>query len=246
MFFRYDILIDATQCWEKAQMPFANRPGHPLLQAILLSTIYTSSLLLAQDTPTPTPDPAARKALAANATAYVIAHERLDPAALVPDTHQPLGSHGVWGITTVRPATCPPNTDTCARVVYRVPDTPVSCEWTVIIKPDGTGAILEQNPDSIRYMVRVVPTNELAPLIITRPMQLGTRAQGVVELTILVGPTGEPTKAIPISGPDPLRLASAEVAKQWVFKPLMVGNRAIPFMTNIKLTYGNGKITSEP
>ena len=213
-------------------------------------TIMTTAIIAlpasAQETPAPTP--AATQALASSATSFVIKREILDPNALVPATHQPLGSHGVWGITTVRPPTCPPvnDTETCVRVVYRVPDTTVSCEWTVIIKPDGTGAILEQNPDSIRYLVRVVPPSELAPLIVTRPMQLGTRSQGVVELSILVGTTGEPTKAIPISGPEPLRIPSAEIAKQWVFKPLIVGNHAIPFMTNIKLTYGGGKITSEP
>jgi hypothetical protein len=193
-----------------------------------------------------TPDQAARKALATNATAFVIARERLDPNAIVPGTGNPLGSRGTWGITTIRPTTCPPSTDNCARVVYRVADTPVSCEWTVIINPDSTGTILEQNPDSIRYMLRVVPTNELAPLVITRSMQLGTRAQGVVEVTLIVSPTGEPTKAVATSGPEPLRFASTEIAKQWVFKPLMAGNRAIPFMTTIKLTYGGGKIKSEP
>lgn len=204
----------------------------------------------AQQTPTatPSPDTAARKALAATATDLVVKRERLDPNALVPNTHQPLGSHGVWGITAVRPATCPPvkDAENCVRVVYRVPGTTVSCEWAVVVNPDGTGSILEQNSDSIRYMVRIVPPNELTPLIITRPMQLGTRAQGVVELTIFVGTTGEPTKAIPISGPEPLQFPSAEIAKQWVFKPLLVGNRAIPFMTNIKLIYGGGKIKSEP
>jgi hypothetical protein len=218
----------------------------PFLLTILLSAICSSSILRAQDAITPTPDPTAQQALAKTATAYVIKREILDPNALVPETHQPLGNHGVWGITKVRPATCPPTTDSCARVVYRVPDTTISCEWTVIIKPDGTGAILDQNPDSIRYLVRIVPPNELAPLIVTRPMQLDTRAQGVVELSILVGTTGEPTKAIPTSGPDELRAPSAVIAKQWVFKPLIVGNHAIPFMTNIKLTYAGGKITSEP
>jgi hypothetical protein len=226
--------------------PSRTRRGHRLL-ALLVTFLPALSLIAsAQDTPTPTPDPVAQKALAKATTDYVIKRERLDPNALVPDTRQPLGGHGTWGITTVRPATCPPTTDTCVRVVYRVPDTTVSCEWTVIIKPDGTGAILEQNPDSIRYLIRIVPPNELAPLIITRPMQLDTRAQGVVELSILVGTTGEPNKAIPTSGPDELRAPSAVIAKQWVFKPLIVGNRAIPFMTNIKLTYAGGKITSEP
>jgi hypothetical protein len=208
----------------------------------------TSDPVAATSQNTPTPDPAARKALAKSATDYVIKRERLDPTALVPDTHQPLGNRGVWGITTVRPATCPPvkDTDNCVRVVYRVEGTPVSCEWAVIINPDGTGAILEQNPDSVRYLVRVVPPNELAPLIRTRSMQLRTRAQGVVEVTVVVNPIGEPTKVVPISGPEPLQFPSAEIAKQWVFKPLTVGNRAIPFMTTIKFTYGNGKITSEP
>jgi hypothetical protein len=205
--------------------------------------------LIAQDTPapTPTPDPAAFQALAAKATDYVIKREILDPNALTPDTHKPLGNHGTWAVSKTRPTTCPPATDSCVRVVYyRVPDTTVSCEWTVIIKPDGTGAILEQNLDSVHYLVRVVPPGELAPLIVTRALQYGTRAQGTVEVTLIIGATGDPTKAIPISGPDELRAPSAEIAKQWVFKPLMVGNRAIPFMTNIKFTFGGGKITSEP
>ena len=220
----------------------------PLLQTILLSAICSSSILRAQDTPTPTPNPTAQQALAKAATAFVIKREILDPNALVPATHQPLGSHGVWGITTVRPPTCPPVNDaeTCVRVVYRVPDTTVSCEWTVIIKPDGTGAILEQNLDSVHYLVRVVPPSELLPLIITRALQFGTRAVGTVEVSVIVGATGEPTKAVPISGPDELRAPSAEIAKQWVFKPLIVGTRAIHFMTNIKFTFGGGKITSEP
>jgi hypothetical protein len=225
--------------------PSLRRSLHLLAWAMTIMTIAIIALpASAQETSTPAP--AQTQALASRATSYVIKREVLDPNALVPDTHQPLGNHGVWGITKDRPADCPPTTDSCVRVVYRVPDTTVSCEWTVIIKPDGTGAILEQNPDSVHYLVRVVPPNELAPLIVTRPMQLGTRAQGVVELSILVGTTGEPTKAIPTSGPDELRAPSAEIAKQWVFKPLIVGSRAIPFMTNIKLTYAGGKITSEP
>ena len=220
------------------------RRGHRLFAC--LGTLLAALSLNAHSQDANPPNPTTQQALAKAATAYVIKREILDPNALVPATHQPLGSHGVWGITTVRPANCPPTTDSCVRVVYRVPDTTVSCEWTVIIKPDGTGAILEQNPDSIHYLVRIVPPNELAPLIVTRPMQLDTRAQGVVELSILVGTTGEPTKAIPTSGPDELRAPSAVIAKQWVFKPLIVGNHAIPFMTNIKLTYAGGKITSEP
>jgi hypothetical protein len=218
--------------------PSLRRSLHLLACAITIMIIALPAS--AQQTPTPT------QALASRATSFVIKREVLDPNALVPDTHQPLGNHGVWGITKDRPATCPPTTDSCVRVVYRVPDTTVSCEWTVIIKPDGTGTILEQNPDSIRYLVRIVPPNELAPLIVTRPMQLDTSGKGVVELSILVGTTGEPAKAIPTSGPDELRAPSAVIAKQWVFKPLIVGNHAIPFMTNIKLTYAAGKITSEP
>ena len=77
-------------------------------------------------------------------------------------------------------------------------------------------------------------------------MRFDTRGQGTVEVTVIVGTTGEPTKAIPINGPDILRAPSAEIAKQWVFKPLFAGNRAVPFTTNIKFTFAGGKITSEP
>ena len=112
----------------------------------------------AQDT-TPTPDPATFQALAKKAADFVLKHELLDPNVLVPDTGKPLGDNGTWSVGKQKPATCPPNTDSCVRVLYRVPDTPVSCEWTVVIKPDGTGAILEQNLDSVRYLLRVVPTD---------------------------------------------------------------------------------------
>jgi Gram-negative bacterial TonB protein C-terminal len=215
---------------------------------LLAWTIATIALpASAQETPAQTPDPAAFQALAKKAADFVLKHELLDPNVLVPNTGKRLGDNGTWSVGKQKPATCPPNTDSCVRVLYRVPDTPVSCEWTVLIRPDGsTGVILEQNLDSVRYLLRVVPTAELAPLIVTRPMQFDTRGQGTVEVTIIVGTTGDPTKTIAISGPDTLRTPSAEIAKQWVFKPLIVGNRAIPFTTNIKLTFGNGRITSDP
>ena len=205
--------------------------------------------ILASAQQTPAPSPPSLLAIGQQATDFVIRHEIMDPRALVPATGKPLGSSGAWSVGNERPSDCPPGSQPCVLISYRVPDGGVSCEWVVLLKPDGTGGvILQQNLDSIRYLLRVVPPSELAPFIVTRSMQLETRAQGTAEVSIIVGTTGEPTSVAPLgnTASSDVRDAALTMAKQWVFKPLRVGNRAIPFQTNVKFFFSGGRIRTEP
>jgi hypothetical protein len=220
--------------------------------------------------PAPTPQPAAQstaqpttqqapaaltpaqQAEGEQALAYLLKHEVLDPNALVPGTGKPLPPHGVWSIGKQRPPTCPPApSQPCVLILYRVPDTPVSCEWTVLLNPNGVnGVILQQNQDSIRYMLRTIPTSEAAPLVISRQSPLNsrpvTRATGTVEIGVIVSTTGEPTQFVPVSGPDQMRIPAIAMAKQWVFRPLTVGSRAIPYEIIIKFHFGGVEVKTEP
>jgi hypothetical protein len=195
-----------------------------------------------------TPNPEALQKEAEQALAFILKREVVDPHALIPGTTTPLPPHGSWSIGKERPASCPPTSENCVRIFYRVPDTPVTCEWVVLLQPDGVhGAILEQNPDSIRYMLRIVPADELTPLIRSRATPLPARIPGsTVEVQMIVGTMGEPTLILSATGPADLRIVSADAAKQWVFRPLMAGNRPIPFETTIKFLFVGSKVKTEP
>ena len=209
-------------------------------------------------TPAPVPDPAKAAADAAKqqvqaqqALAFLLKHEVLDPNALVPATGKPLPPNGKWSVGKDRPASCPAGSaDPCVRIFYRVPTTTVSCEWVVIIKPGGTtgttGTIIEQNLDATRYLLRFVPADEAAPLVVSRAAPLPGSYTGTVEIGVIVGTTGEPTRVTPLSGPPDLRAIALPEANEWTFRPLQVGGRTIPYQTNIKFIFSNRKVTTEP
>jgi hypothetical protein len=208
-------------------------------------------------TPNPAPDPAKDAAGSAKleaqgeqALAYLLKREVLDPTALVPGTGKPLPPNGKWSIGKERPATCPPAADNCVRILYRVPATPVSCEWVVMVKPAGTGdasgTILEQNLDATRYLLRFVPPAEAAALVVSRAKPLPVSSIGTVEIGVIVGTAGEPTRVTPLSGPNDLRAIALPEANEWLFRPLQVGGRTIPYQTNIKFIFANRKVTTDP
>jgi hypothetical protein len=209
--------------------------------------------------PAPAPDPAKAAAEAAKqqaeaqqALAFLLKHEVLDPNALVPATGKPLPPNGKWSVGKDRPASCPPAADNCVRIFYRVPTTTVSCEWVVIVKPGATpnagptGTILEQNLDATRYLLRFVPADEAGPLVVSRAAPLPGSYSGTVEIGVIVGTAGEPTRVTPLSGPDALRALALPEANEWTFRPLQVGGRTIPYQTNIKFIFSNRKVTTEP
>ncbi|MCU1321896.1 MAG: hypothetical protein JWM43_1545 [Acidobacteriaceae bacterium] len=223
--------------------------AHRTLARTLAAILCLPLLAHAQQPPQPADSPALQAA-ADKAISFVIQREALDPNALVPDTGKPLPPSGSWSAARQRPASCPQSTDICLRVVYRVPNTTVSCEWVVLFQPDSVhGTILEQNLDSVRYLLRTVPTTEVQSLILSRALPLAPRnASGTIELRVYVGASGNAINSFVTSGgPEGLRTVSLVAARQWLFKPLMAGNRAIPYQLSIKFNFSpSGRVTSEP
>jgi outer membrane biosynthesis protein TonB len=201
------------------------------------------------------PEQLTLEAAADQAIRFVLMHESLDPKAIVPKTGQPLPTNGTWSVDKQRPTSCPTASEqpgmSFLRVLYRVPNTDVSCEWVVLLRPGGFGStILEQNADSVRYLLRTVANSEIRSMILTREMPQPPRdptVQGTVELQVFVGPAGDPTRAYVVSGPEALRPASISAASQWHFKPLMAGTRAVPFETSITFQFnGTARVMSRP
>jgi hypothetical protein len=99
-------------------------------------------------------------------------------------------------------------------------------------------------------MLRTIPTSEAAALVISRQSPLnsrtGTRSEGTVEIGVIVSTTGELTQFVPISGPDQMRIPAIAMAKQWVFRPLTVGGRAIPYEIILKFHFGGPEVKTEP
>ena len=227
-------------------MPGTNRHRRHCLQMALYGVLCVSHSTHAQQ---PAPDVGALKATATKAIEFVLKREALDPNALVPETGKALPSSGSWSVARARPTSCPQNDQPCLRVLYQVPNTKVSCEWVVLLSPDGSnGTILEQNLDSVRYLLRTVPPAEIKPLIVTRALPIPIRnGQGTVEMRVYVSAAGDPINTIVISGPQNLQTTSIVAAKQWLFKPLIAGNRPIPYQFTLKFSFSpSGRVTSEP
>jgi hypothetical protein len=186
------------------------------------------------------------------ALAYILKHVVLDPNAIVPGTGAALTSHGIWSIGKLRPTSCPKDTTPCTLILYRTPDSVVSCQWVVLLSPDapGGGSILEQNADATRFLLRTIPTAEAAPYIVTRqPTTDGRqplRSPGTAEVGVIVSTTGEPSQIITMSGPDPLRTAAYDMARQWTFRPLTVGTRTIPYQIILKFHFDGPTVKTEP
>jgi TonB family protein len=163
----------------------------------------------------------------------------INPTVLVESTGKPLPSNGSWSVGKDAPASCPQTTDTCVRILYRVPDAHISCEWVVRLVRDGTdGIILGQNEDASRYLLRKISV-EQANLVIpgkqpNDPAIAGAlRVEGSVVVRVFVSKTGAVEKAFVISGPEMLRASAMDALNGWTFKPFVVGTQAVPFETEV-------------
>src|ERR1700674_5958702 len=156
-----------------------------LLQAIVGAVVAPAqpatpaqrpSAATAPKAPAPkSPEQLALEAAADQAIRFVLMHESLDPKAIVPKTGEPLPTNGAWSVDKQRPNSCPVESEqpgqSCVRVLYRVPHVGVSCEWVVLLQPNGfSGTILEQNADAVRYLLRTVTNSEVRSMILTREM----------------------------------------------------------------------------
>jgi outer membrane biosynthesis protein TonB len=66
---------------------------------------------------------------------------------------------------------------------------------------------------------------------------MAAHVMGDVLVTVIVGQAGETQRGAPASGPAMLQSAAVDAAKQWTFKPLMVGARAVPYAVQLKLMF---------
>jgi Gram-negative bacterial TonB protein C-terminal len=192
------------------------------------------------------------------AVAALLKQVVLDPTALVESTGKPLPANGNWSIGKNVPAACPQTTDGCFLILYRVPDQKVSCEWVVRLTEDGSnGIILDQNEDASRYLLRRLQTSQAADMLVTRkkplypPIAVAAHVKGQVLVKIFVSPEGTVQKTFVVSGPEMLRASSMDAAKDYVFKPLIVGTKAVRFETDVTfdfMTSGppSGSVSSKP
>jgi TonB family protein len=174
----------------------------------------------------------------------ILSNYMLDPTILVSKTGKPLPADGSWSVGKETPAICPKTTTPCVRVLYRVPDMEVSCEWVVLLDGGETkGVVLDANEDAARYLLEKLPPKEARKLIISGknpiypPMARAAHVTGSVKMTIHVSSTGVVDRIAIVDGPEMLRWAAADAVKQWVYKPLMIGSTAVPFQTTVTLNF---------
>ena len=226
------------------------------LSFILASILYGVPASAAQQTPSKAPS--GLQDLGIQAIHIVVTQEALNPFSLEPRTGKPLPTNGKWQIGNRAPAACPNTTQSCVRVLYRVPEAEVSCEWVVLLLGDGSqGNILEQNSDASRYFLQRLGPDQVEVMVLTRkkpvysPIALAAHVEGEVKLLVIVDKDGKPTNVSILSGPEMLRAASIDAAKAWNFKPFKAGNDGVPFQTIIKFTFRIsspqiGSVTSNP
>jgi TonB family protein len=172
----------------------------------------------------------------------VLKHYAVNPHALEPTTQKPLSREGSWSISKTAPASCPQTNEACIEVIYKVPAEAVQCSWVVLLNGDGKdGKFLEENDDTERYFLRVVPKSEASPLLnatknpVYPPIAMAARVTGDVVLDAVVGKSGGMRDIFVVSGPAMLQQASLDGARYWSFKPIMLGARAVPY--EVKLVF---------
>jgi hypothetical protein len=100
----------------------------------------------------PAADPASQELIGRQAVALVLKRYKIDPNNSVPKTGKPLRADGQWAVGKALPQSCPKTDDPCIRVLYRVPDLDITCEWTVLLRGSDDSNIvlnLKRTPHDI-------------------------------------------------------------------------------------------------
>jgi len=188
--------------------------------------------------------PATQKSIGQQAVNVVLSNFMLDPTVLVAKTGKPLPADGSWSVGKQTPDTCPKTTTPCLRVLYRVPDVEVSCEWVVLLDDGETkSVVLSANEDAARYLLEKLPPTEARKLLISKkdpiypPMARAAHVTGSVKVTIHVSSTGVVEGMAIIDGPEMLRSAAADAVKKWIYKPLIIGSTPVPFQTTVTMNF---------
>jgi TonB family protein len=132
------------------------------------------------------------------------------------------------------------------RVLYRVPDAGVSCEWTVLLQgSDEANIVIDLNEDAARYLTR----KPYAPLGLKKlsgnspvypSSARDSRIQGAVKMTVRIDAAGHVDNIAVISGPEMLRDAAVTAVKSWVYEPLIIESNAVPVHTLISINFAIG------
>ena len=209
---------------------------------VMLAFIGLAYTAASQETQAATP--AAQKSIGQQAVDVVLNNYILDPTVLVSKTGKPLPANGSWSVGKETPTTCPKTTTPCVRVLYRVPDAGVSCEWVVLLDSGETkGVALDANEDAARYLLEKLPPKDARKFLISGkspiypPIARAAHVTGSVTLTIHVSSTGVVDRISNVDGPEMLKSAAAVAVRQWVYKPLMVGSTAVPFQTTVTMNF---------
>jgi Gram-negative bacterial TonB protein C-terminal len=192
---------------------------------VCLRTVFAGLTSTAISQQTPAAAPVTQKSIGQQAVDVVLNNYMLDPTVLVSKTGKPLPTDGSWSVGKETPDTCPKTTTPCVRVLYRVPDSEVSCEWIVLLDGGETkGVVLNANEDAARYLVEKLPPKEASKLVISGknpiypPIARAAHVAGSVKITIHVTSTGVVERIAIVDGPEMLRGAAADAVKQWVYK----------------------------
>jgi hypothetical protein len=162
-------------------------------------------------------------------------------------TGQQLSTSGHWSMANGTPAPCsgaPPGSGACVRLIYTVPDAGASCEWVVLLKDDGSDVtILDENDDAAHYFLVKLSAAAARQLLVSSrepvypPIARAAHVEGNVKLQILVSADGK-TTVDGVTGPPMLTATSTEAARDWRLKPLQIGNRTVPYQTEIVFHFG--------
>jgi TonB family protein len=221
---------------------------------LCLLSVMTASIATSQQPSAASSQP---QSVGQRAVNVVLQQSSIDPTVLVQKTGQPLPANGQWLVGKEAPTGCP-QSETCVRIFYRIPEAEVSCQWTVGLTGNGSsGVILDENEDAARYLLRKVPPSEAAAFVVARkqpiypPIAAAAHVQGPVVLRLFVSNTGVVEKALIVSGPDMLRATSIDAAKQWIFKAPTVGTEAVRFETDVTFDFktsglSSSRVTSKP
>ena len=174
----------------------------------------------------------------------------INDAAKVSATGKPLPLTGSWGVQTLfpdgPPQSCRLARVPCLKVVYKVPDTNVTCDWTVgylvavVPQPDGSmkhdfrAVVLDENDAAAEYTLRksfrgdTPPQRTVSQAAVYPPIAQAAHVEGSVAVRIVVGPDGSVQSARAV-GPPMLQSAVLDAVHHWKFDPLVIGSRPTSF-----------------
>jgi len=227
--------------------------SRPLAVAMLfvacLTSVATPRNITAQD--------ATQQSVGQVAINAILKQVALDPTAHTPKTGKRLPANGSWSIAKEPTPSCPQESR-CVTVVYKVPEADVSCQWVVALDSNNEGTILDQNADASHYMVRTLPQDQAKAFVLSRkepdypPVAIMAHMDGEIVLRVSVSTSGKSEKVDIVSASNPVFGPTAiDAAKQWTFRPLLVGSQPSRFQTALKFVFvthgpGSTNVTSTP